>query len=81
MVVKVDKVINCTVIGDAMTGKSTLVKTFIDTIIPDDNYAATILETYEGMYRVQDNSLQSGKAGIIKLYCTIKIKKKHNTVR
>ena len=50
MVVKAEKPVNCTIIGDAMIGKSTLVKAFMDNDRPDTSYVATILETYEGMY-------------------------------
>ena len=48
MVVKEDKPINCTIVGDAMIGKSTLVKAFMNDNKPDTAYVATILETFEG---------------------------------
>lgn len=49
MVGKAEKPVNCTLVGDAMIGKSTLVKAFMDQDQPDNTYVATILETYEGM--------------------------------
>ena len=48
MVVKEDKPVNCTIVGDAMIGKSTLVKAFMNDNKPDTAYVATILETFEG---------------------------------
>ena len=51
MVVKVEKPVNCSVVGDAMIGKSDMVKAFLDRTKPDAAYVATTIETYEGMYR------------------------------
>ncbi|KAL4236363.1 GTPase cdc42 [Mactra antiquata] len=48
MVIKVEKPVHCTLVGDAMIGKSTLVQSFMQKHIPQTPYVATVLETYEG---------------------------------
>ena len=50
MVVKVEKPVNCSVVGDAMIGKSDMVKAFLDRTKPDSAYVATTIETYEGRH-------------------------------
>ena len=50
MVVKAEKPINCTVVGDAMVGKSAMVKAFVDNTKPESSYVATTVEHHEGMY-------------------------------
>ena len=50
MVVKAEKPVNATVVGDAMIGKSAMVKAFVDQTKPDSSYVATTIETHEGMY-------------------------------
>ena len=58
MVVKEDKPVNCTIVGDAMIGKSTLVKAFMNDNKPDTAYVATILETFEGRLDLSLNFLK-----------------------
>lgn len=48
MVLKVEKPVHCTLVGDAMIGKSTLVQAFMEKHLPQTPYVATVLETYEG---------------------------------
>ncbi|KAH3849034.1 uncharacterized protein LOC127873649 [Dreissena polymorpha] len=48
MVLKIEKPVHCTLIGDAMIGKSTLVQAFMSQHLPKTPYVATVLETYEG---------------------------------
>ena len=50
MVVKAEKPVNCTVVGDAMIGKSAMVKAFLYQTKPESSYVATTIEHYEGMY-------------------------------
>lgn len=50
MVVKVEKPVNCMLIGDAMIGKTTLVKAFMEKHLPQTPYVATVLDTYEGKF-------------------------------
>lgn len=50
MVVKAEKPVNCTVVGDAMIGKSAMIKAFVDHTKPESSYVATTIETHEGMY-------------------------------
>ena len=52
MVVKAEKPINCTVVGDAMVGKSAMVKAFVDNTKPESSYVATTVEHHEGMYLI-----------------------------
>lgn len=44
-----EKPVHCTLIGDAMIGKSTLIQAFMNHRLPQTAYVATVLETYEGM--------------------------------
>ena len=50
MVVKVEKPVNCSVVGDAMIGKSAMVKAFLDKTKPESAYVATTVETHEGRH-------------------------------
>lgn len=50
MVVKVEKPVHCTLDGDAMIGKSTLIQAFMEQHVPQTPYVATVLETYEGNF-------------------------------
>ena len=53
--VKVEKPVNCSVVGDAMIGKSDMVKAFLDKTKPDSAYVATTIETHEGMHLFKFN--------------------------
>lgn len=48
MVIKLEKPVHCTLVGDAMIGKSTLVQAFMQQHVPQTPYVATVLDTYEG---------------------------------
>lgn len=48
MVVKAEKPVNCSVVGDAMVGKSAMIKAFLDHKEPESSYVATTIETHEG---------------------------------
>lgn len=50
MVVKAEKPVNCSVVGDAMIGKTAMVQAFLDGTKPDSSYVATTIENHEGMY-------------------------------
>ncbi|WAR22830.1 RHOJ-like protein [Mya arenaria] len=48
MVLKEEKPVLVTLIGDAMIGKSTLVQAFMSQHLPQTSYVATVIDTYEG---------------------------------
>ncbi|KAK3591825.1 hypothetical protein CHS0354_007682 [Potamilus streckersoni] len=56
MVVKVEekKNVQCTLVGDAMTGKSTMAQSFMDEQHPQ-GYVATVFDSYAGVYELADD--------------------------